>query len=180
MRSILRLSYGLVIGLAITGGCAASTGASHGVTYREYVGTTTVVFTNASPEQMCELHMSFEDRRDYGDNWLTPAGLPSGKSIEFQVRPGTYKATWNTCKKSATTPYYAGTATGELAIHVTQQTQLFAYTADVVVPTKRAAALGRDYQVVRFPGQAIEAIAQTAPAKVDAFAAAEAGLQGEG
>ncbi|MBA3395720.1 MAG: hypothetical protein H0T89_23955 [Deltaproteobacteria bacterium] len=172
----MRSTTTLLMGLAFATGCASTTGSSHGVTHREHVGSIQVVFTNASPETMCALHMSFEDQKDFGDNWLPEAGLPTGQSVEFKVKPGKYKATWNTCKTSESKPYYAGTKIGELGIEVDQQTQLFAYIADTIAPTKRAPALGRDYKLVRFQGQAIETIARTAPAKVDAFAAAQADL----
>ncbi len=170
----------LLMGLAFATGCASTSGSSHGTTHRNHAGSIQVVFTNASPEKMCELHMSFVDQKDFGDNWLPANGLASGKSVEFKVKPGKYKATWSTCKTSDSKPYYAGTRIGELGIEVDQQTQLFAYIADTIAPTKRAPALGRDYKLVRFQGQPIETIANTAPAKVDAFAAAEAGLSSRG
>ena len=125
--------------------------------------------------------MSFEDRRDMGDNWLPADGLPSGKSIEFKVRPGKYQATWSTCK-DGDKHYYAGTLIGDTAIGVDQQTQLFVYVADTVAPTKRAAVLTRDYKIVRFTGQPVGPIDKSAPAvaDVDAFAKVEASLTRNG
>src|SRR5688572_4437775 len=140
-------STNLVV-MALLVGCAGGAGGSRGVTHREHLGSIQVVFTNATPDRMCELRMSFEDQKQMGDNWLPEDGLPSGKSIEFKVRHGTYQATWATCK-DGDKPYHAGTLIGELAIGIDQQTQLFAYTADVVVPTKRAAVLTRDYKIVK-------------------------------
>ena len=165
----------LSVGLLLTG-CAAGAGGSRGVTLREHAGETQVIFTNATPGKMCELHMSYEDNRDMGDNWLPANGLPSGKSIEFKIRPGKYQATWSTCSQGK--GYFAGTLIGETGIGVDgQQTQLFAYVADTVAPTKRAPVLGRDYHVVKFSGQPVGPIDRSAPAPtVDAFAVAEASL----
>lgn len=168
----------LTVGLVLTGACATTSGTSRGLTHREHLGSTQVIFTNATPERMCALHMSFDDQQAMGDNWLPAGGLASGKSVEFMVRPGKYQATWNTCK-DGDKPYYAGTLIGETGIAVDQQTQLFAYVADSVPPTKRAPVLGRDYRIVKFSGQPVEPIAKTAHVKVDAFAAAEASLGGK-
>lgn len=166
----------LSAGLLLTG-CAAGAGGSRGVTLREHAGQTQVIFTNATPGKMCELHMSYEDNRDMGDNWLPESGLPSGKSIEFKIRPGKYQATWSTCS-AGNKGYFAGTLIGETGIGVDgQQTQLFAYVADTVAPTKRAPVLGREYHVVKFSGQPVGPIDRSAPAPtVDAFAVAEASL----
>jgi hypothetical protein len=162
----------LTVGLVLTGACAG-TGGSRGVTHRAHMGSVQVIFTNATPERMCELHMTFDDERDMGDNWLPAGGLASGKSAEFRIKPGTYQATWNTCK-DGDKPYYAGTLIGDTSINVGQQTQLFTYVADTVAPTKRAPVLGRDYQVVKFSGQPVGAIAQTSAAvQRDRFAAVE-------
>jgi hypothetical protein len=162
----------LTVGLLLTGACAAGAGGSRGVTHREHMGSVQVIFTNATPERMCELHMTFDEQRDMGDNWLPAGGLASGKSAEFRIKPGTYQATWSTCK-DGDKPYYAGTLIGDTSIDVGQQTQLFTYVADTVAPTKRAPVMGRDYQVVKFSGQAIGAIAAAPAAKRDAFAAVE-------
>ena len=163
----------LTVGLVLTGACAAGAGGSRGVTHREHMGSVQVIFTNATPDRMCELHMTFDEQRDMGDNWLPAGGLASGKSAEFRIKSGTYQATWSTCK-DGDKPYYAGTLIGDTSINVGQQTQLFTYVADTVAPTKRAPVLGRDYQVVKFSGQAIGAIAKTTPAaQRDRFAAVE-------
>ncbi len=168
----------LTVGLALTAACAAGAGGSRGVTHREHLGSTQVIFTNATPEKMCELHMSFEDHKDMGDNWLPEGGLVSGKSAEFKVRAGTYQATWSTCR-DGDKPYYAGTLIADTGIGVDdQQMQLFAYVADTVAPTKRAPVLSRDYKIVKFSGQPVGPIVKTAPVRVDAFAAAEASLGG--
>jgi hypothetical protein len=163
----------VTVGLALTGACATGAGGTRGVTHREYVGSVQVIFTNATPQTMCELHMSYEDQRDMGDNWLPEGGLASGKSIEFKIKPGKYQATWNTCSEGGK-PYFAGTMIGDTSIGVDQQTQLFTYVADTVAPTKRAPVLSRDYKIVKFSGQPIGPISNTPPVKVDAFAAAEA------
>ena len=165
-------NFVLTVGLVLTGACAGA-GNSRGVTHREHLGSVQVIFTNATPDRMCELHMTFDDKRDMGDNWLPAGGLASGKSIEFKVQPGKYQATWNTCK-DGDKPYFAGTLIGDTSINVGQQTQLFTYVADTVAPTKRAPVLGRDYQVVKFSGQPVGPIATSGPvAKRDAFAAFE-------
>ena len=149
----------LMFGLAIAGaaaGCQSSTGGSgaRGTTMREYAGAISVVFSNATPDTMCNLQMSFEDADKFGDNWLPAGGIPSGKSIEFKVEPGKYKATWNTCR-SGDRPFYAATLTGELAVDITEDAQLLAYVADTVAPTKRATLV--DYHaMVKFQGQAID------------------------
>jgi hypothetical protein len=165
-------NFVLTVGLVLTGACAGA-GSSRGVTHREHIGSVQVIFTNATPDRMCELHMTFDEQRDMGDNWLPEGGLASGKSVEFKVKPGKYQATWNTCK-DGDKPYYAGTLIGDTSINVGQQTQLFTYVADTVAPTKRAPVLGRDYQVVKFSGQPVGPIAKSGPApQRDAFAAVE-------
>ncbi|MBA3499585.1 MAG: hypothetical protein M4D80_06895 [Myxococcota bacterium] len=166
-------NFVLTVGLVLTGACAAGAGSTRGVTHREHIGSVQVIFTNATPDKMCELHMTFDEQRDMGDNWLPEGGLASGKSAEFKVKPGKYQATWSTCK-DGDKPYYAGTLIGDTSINVGQQTQLFTYVADTVAPTKRAPVLGRDYQVVRFAGQPVGPIAKSDPvAQRDAFAAFE-------
>ena len=146
----------LMLGLLIAGaGCQAEAGrGSRGATMREYAGANSVVFSNATPDTMCNLQMSFEDADKFGDNWLPAGGLASGKAIEFKVEPGKYKATWNTCK-NGDAPYYAGTLTGELAVDLGEDAQLFAYVADTVAPTKRA-GLVDFHAMVKFQGQAID------------------------
>ena len=163
----------LTVGLLLTGACAAGAGGSRGTTHREYMGSVQVIFTNATPGRMCELHMTFDDQRDMGDNWLPAGGLASGKSAEFRVKSGKYQATWSTCK-DGDKPYFAGTLIGDTSINVGQQTQLFTYVADTVAPTKRAPVLGRDYQVVKFSGQPVGPIGNASPlAPRDRFAEVE-------
>jgi hypothetical protein len=126
---------------------------SRGKTRKEHAGNMTLVFTNATSQPMCGLHIAFDHSDVFGDNWLPREGLPSGKSIELQVKPGKYKATWNTCKQG-TQPYFAGTLTAETSFNVSEATQLFAFVADKVAPTKRA--LPRDFhKLVKFAGQEI-------------------------
>jgi hypothetical protein len=122
---------------------------------------------------MCELHMSYDDTKDMGDNWLPAGGVPSGKSIEFKIKPGKYQATWNTCSEKGS--YYAGTLIADTSIGIDdQQTQLFAYVADTIAPTKRAPVLTRDYKIVKFSGQPVGPIDRSAPPPaIDAFAVVE-------
>ena len=168
----------LVIAL-LASGCAVSIHSSHGVTRAEYQGGVKVVFTNASPVKMCELRMSSDAQPDYGDNWLPERGLASGASLKLNVRPGTYKAMWSTCPTGAKDGYYAATLWHETAVEISNDTQLYAYVAEHVAPTKRAPLLGVDYTVVRFQGQAIGPIAmETAhPAAPDAEASVAAAPQ---
>jgi len=145
------------MGLVSLVGCQQAT-RSHGVTAGEYGGRLPLVFTNATPEKLCGLYMSFDGVNDYGDNWLATA-LPSGKSLELRVKPGTYKARWESCAKTqGVTPTLAATLWRERAFEVTQETQLYAYIADTIAPTKRAAVLGRDHHKVMFQGQTIAPI----------------------
>jgi hypothetical protein len=129
--------------------------APRGETMRLRAGSTPVVFTNATPDRMCGLYMNNEDTDDYGDNWLPKEGLASGQSIEFKVQPGKYMARWDTCTSGSKQPFYAATLWREMGFVVDQETQLYAYVADTVSPTKRAAILGRDHKLVRFQGQQI-------------------------
>jgi hypothetical protein len=160
MRTTNVASLGLVglVGLVGLAGCQPAVAYSHGATLKEYGGTVPLVFTNASPDRMCGLYMSFDDAPEYGDNWLSGAGLASGKSLELRVRQGKYKARWDTCPKAGSTPTYAATRWREMAFVVEQETQLYAYVADTVAPTARAAVLGRDYVKVMFQGQSIDPI----------------------
>ena len=161
----MRLNHhSLYLGLFIVGGCGmyATGGAGRGETRAKYSGGVPLVFTNATPQTMCELHMSFEIDPKFGDNWLPKGGLPSGQSLELKVQPGKYKATWNTCKKASDKVYYAGTLIGETSFFVNEQTQLFTYVADNVPPTKRAPP--RDfYAMVKFSGQPIGGPADYVP-----------------
>lgn len=153
-NNTIKVSALLSTMLAVGCGYQATTGGKRGETLKQHAGTVSVVFTNASPDKVCGLHMSFDGEPAHGDNWLPADGLASGKSIEFKVKPGKYKATWNTCTSSEK-PYYAATLVHDWAFDVKDSTQLFAYVADTVAPTKRAAP--KDfYKMVKFPGQKIE------------------------
>jgi hypothetical protein len=129
---------------------------ARGTTKARYTGAVLVVFTNATPDRMCGFYMTDDREEEYGDNWLPEAGVPSGGSVQFRVQPGKYKARWDTCKAGRAQPYFAATLWREAAVTVQRETQLYAYIADAVAPTKRAAVMGRDYDVVRFPGQPID------------------------
>lgn len=158
----------ILLAVLVTG-CSygAGTTGNRGQTMKQHAGAVSVVFTNASPDTVCGLHLSFDGQAKHGDNWLPPEGLPSGKSVEFKVKPGKYKATWNTCTSSQK-PYYAATLVGDWAFEVKDSTQLFAYVADTVAPTERAAP--RDfYKMVKFPGQMITPGTGTAVAQRDAM-----------
>lgn len=160
MISRMRVAARVVIVGAALGmsGCVAgalSSSEPRGATYARYKGPVLVMFTNASPDRMCGLYMTDDREEDYGDNWLPAAGVPSGGSVEFRVKPGKYKARWDTCREGSGKPYYAATLWREAAVTVARETQLYAYVADAVAPTRRAQAMGRSYNVVRFPGQAI-------------------------
>jgi hypothetical protein len=150
----MRVLTSLLIATAATGCGAVATNTSHGVTRGELGGNVAVVFTNASPEKMCDLHMNVEGSDKFGDNWLAQGGLDVGKSAEFKIKPGKYKATWSTCRQGADGAWFAGTLTQETGFEVKEATQLFAFVADTVAPTKRAAP--RDFhKMVKFPGQQI-------------------------
>jgi hypothetical protein len=106
---------------------------------------------------MCNLALSSDSDPSYGDNWLPEGGLASGASLELRVQPGTYKATWSTCRDDFKQPFYAGTLYRELAFTLDrQEAQLYAFVSDSVVPTKRAATLGRQFQLVRAVGQMVD------------------------
>jgi len=147
----------VVSAAAVMAGCVSSASEVRGTTRAQYAGTVPLMFTNATPDRMCGLYMT-DDREDaYGDNWLPEAGVPSGGSVQFRVKPGKYKARWDTCREAPAKRYFAATLWREAAVHVAQrETQLYAYVADSVAPTKRAPAMGRDHNVVRFPGQPID------------------------
>jgi hypothetical protein len=147
----------VAIGMAATA-CSYGTEASRGTTAQKYSGRIEVVFTNASPDTMCGLYMSDDHEDQYGDNWLPASGLKSGQSVKFWVKKGSYKARWDTCRSSQQAKFFAGTMCSQMAIDIADTTQLFAYVADKVAPTKRAATLGNGYKLVRFPGQAVEPI----------------------
>jgi hypothetical protein len=142
----------MFVGVMLVGCGAYATHDSRGITAKEYAGTTAIVFTNASPDPMCGLFMTQDGNGKYGDNWL-PGQLPTGKSVEFKIKPGKYKATWNTCKQGEK-PYYAGTLTHDTSFELKEATQLFAFVADTVAPTQRAAP--KDFhKLVKFPGQEV-------------------------
>lgn len=147
----------LLAAAAAAAGCVVGAEATetHGSTRSLYAGAVLVKLTNASPQRMCGLYMIDDAGPDYGDNWLSDSGLPSGSSADFRVKPGKYKIRWNTCRQG-NKPYYAATLWRESAVTVQRQTQLYAFVSDNVPPTKRAQPMGRDYDVVRFPGQMID------------------------
>ena len=134
-----------------------------GTTRARYAGAVPVVFTNATSDRMCGFYMADVREAAYGDNWLPEAGVPSGGSVEFRVKPGKYKARWDTCRQGREKPYFAATLWREAAVTVQRETQLYAYVADAVAPTKRAQVKGRDYNVVRFPGQPIDPTPEPRP-----------------
>jgi len=146
----------LLIALFTTG-CYATLQESRGVTRASYAGTTHLVFTNATPQRMCNLAISSDSTSSYGDNWLPDGGLPSGASLDLRVQPGTYKATWSTCRDDITQPFFAGTLYREFAFSLDrQEAQLYAFVADSIAPTKRAATLGRQYKLIAAAGQVID------------------------
>jgi hypothetical protein len=129
---------------------------SHGTTAGEYKGMVDVVLINATPETMCGLYMSFDSEAEYGDNWLPAEGLPVGKSIEFKVKPGTYKAKWNTCKDVRDVgSVSAATLVAGTAFPVEQPLQLYAFVSDGTPPTKRAVPRPK-LKLVKFIGQTTE------------------------
>ncbi len=130
---------------------------THGNTAHDYRGAVPVVFTNASPDRLCGLYLSFDNQDTYGDNWLPEAGLPSGASLEFKVKPGTYKAKWSSCqdakdvKESKLVATYAATRVHQNAIALTAPTQLYAFVAGTNPPTIYAKVMPH-YGLVRFEG----------------------------
>ena len=138
---------------ALLAGCISTT-ESHGVTAKEYSGTVPVVFINATPEKLCGLYISYDTESEYGDNWLPVNGLPVGGALELQVKDGTYKAKWNTCKdvRDAGSVNYAATLVAGTAIPITEPLQLYAFVSDGTPPTRRAVPrLG--LKLVKFIGQ---------------------------
>src|SRR5262245_2956790 len=128
-----------LLAIALLTGCMAGM-ESHGVTAKDYRGDVDVVVVNATPEKMCGLYMSFDTEQDYGDNWLPEAGLPVGKAVAFKVKPGTYKAKWNSCRDmhDAPTANYSATLVAGTAFPITDSMQLYAFVSDGTPPTKRA------------------------------------------
>lgn len=126
-------------------------------------GSTVVVVTNATPIKLCELQLAPADDPGFGDNWLGARGLASGQSLEVKLKPGTYKATWTSCKQGDA-PYYAGVLIDAKAFEITGTSQLFAYVADKVAPTRRA-PVRPHHALIRFQGQQLGG---TAPVDDDA------------
>jgi hypothetical protein len=126
---------------------------SHGVTATQYRGTVPLVFTNALPEKVCGLYISSDSDAEYGDNWIPEGGLATGKSVEFRVKPGTYKARWASCKDAhnAPTVSYSACLVHETALEIDEPTQLFAFVSDGTPPTRRAAPRPH-MRLVRFVG----------------------------
>lgn len=151
MRNALALSL-------LLAGCY-SIAETHGDTAKSYSGSVALTFTNASPDRLCHLYLSYENEDAYGDNWLPEAGLASGQSVEFRVRPGTYKAKWSSCrdaqdvKQQKLVATYAATLVHQNAIDLKEPTQLFAFIASSTAPTKYAAVKPHT-KLVRFEGHA--------------------------
>jgi hypothetical protein len=136
-------------------GCAPTE--SHGTTAKLYQGSVPVTFINAAPEKLCGLYISYDNDPEYGDNWLPEGGLPVGKTVDFKVKMGTYKAKWTTCHdvKDMPTVNYSATLVGETAIFLDQPVQLYAFVSDGTPPTKRAVPK-RNLKMVKFIGQTTE------------------------
>ena len=155
-----------LLALFLVGCAGTAVQRSHGETRKQYAGGLTLVFTNATPDKMCGLYMSDNRDLEYGDNWLDSRGLPSGMSVVVNVKPGAYKAKWETCPKKGSLPTYAAVLWRETGFEISQETQLYAYVADSVSPTTRAAVLGRDHAKVMFQGQAVAPIGRAEPVPV--------------
>jgi hypothetical protein len=151
MRNALALSL-------LLAGCF-SVAETHGDTAKDYSGSVALTFTNASPDRVCHLYLSYEQEDAYGDNWLSEAGLASGQSANFKVRPGTYKAKWSSCrdaqdvKQQKLVATYAATMVHQNAFDLKEPTQLFAFIATSTAPTKFAAVKAHT-KLVRFEGHA--------------------------
>lgn len=151
MRTLLALAL-------VASGCY-SIAETHGDTAHAYRGSVALTFTNASPDRVCHLYISYEQDDAYGDNWLPEAGLASGQSVEFRVKPGTYKAKWSSChdalnvKQQKLVATYAATLVHQNAVEVTEPTQLFAFIATSTAPTKFAPVKAKT-RLVRFEGHA--------------------------
>jgi hypothetical protein len=159
----------LVGAAAVMSGCVLGGGVdeTRGATRALYNGAVLVKLTNATPDRLCGFYMTYDRETEYGDNWLPESGVPSGSSVDFKVKPGKYKARWDTCRDGPKKPYYAATLWRDTAVDVQQQTQLYAFVADTVSPTKRAQVLGHGYRVVHFAGQAIDPTQQREPSPLD-------------
>lgn len=142
-----------LLAVSLLTGCIGAT-ESHGVTANEYVGTVDVVVVNATPEKMCGFYMSYDNAPEYGDNWLPVKGLPVGKSVAFKVKPGTYKAKWNSCRdiSDAPTENYSATLVGGTAFLIDQPMQLYSFVSDGTPPTKRGMPVPK-LKLVKFIGQ---------------------------
>ncbi len=133
-----------------------STAETHGETAREYGGAVPVMFTNASPNKLCSFYLSSDKEEAYGDNWLPEAGLPTGGSVEFMIKPGTYKGKWSSCqdakdiKTEKLVATYAATRVHQTAIEVKQATQLFAFVPGE--PPTRFASVKPHYKLEKFEG----------------------------
>jgi hypothetical protein len=153
----MRIELALALTLSAAG--CYSTAETHGDTAKHYTGAIALTFTNASPDRLCHLYLSYEQDDAYGDNWLPEAGLPSGKSIAFEVKPGKYKAKWSSCRDAADVKQqklvatYAATLVHGNAIELAEPTQLFAFVASATAPTKYA-AIKPHTKLVRFEGHA--------------------------
>jgi hypothetical protein len=142
-----------LLALWLLTGCMTSM-ESHGATAKQYAGTVDVVMVNATPEKMCGLYMSYDNDVEYGDNWLPESGLPVGKSVAFKVKPGTYKAKWNSCKdiSDAPTANYSATLVGGTAFYIETPLQLYAFVSDGTPPTKRGMPVPK-LKMLKFIGQ---------------------------
>ena len=144
--------------ILVVAACGASD--THGRSATEYAGALNVAFTNATPERMCTLLLTFDDDSSWGDNWLPDAGLPTGQSLAWKIKPGKYKAQWSTCHDAKEihtqklVASYAGTLVHQTAVELKDPTQLFAFIADTTPPTSRAPVMAH-YKVVRFEGHAV-------------------------
>jgi hypothetical protein len=145
-----------ILAFVLLTGCVSST-ESHGNTAKAYRGTVPVTFINATPEKLCGLYISYDNDPEYGDNWLPVDGLPVGKTVAFNVKEGTYKAKWNTCRDASDAPTinYSATLVGETAVYLDQPVQLYAFVSDGTPPTKRAVPKPR-LKLVKFIGQTTE------------------------
>jgi hypothetical protein len=130
---------------------------SRGSTAKEHAGAVDVVVVNATPETMCGLYMSFDRDAEYGDNWLPRGGLAVGESIAFKVKPGTYKAKWNSCKDISDAPAatYSATLVAGTAFPIEAPLQLYAFVSDGTPPTKRGMPVPK-LAMVKFIGQATQ------------------------
>lgn len=151
----------LLVPLLVVG--CSSTGESRGTTAKEYGGPIPVLFINATPEKLCGLYISHDNEAEYGDNWLPVNGLDVGKELQLLVKPGTYKAKWNTCNDARDRPTvnYSATLVGGTAFPIDEPLQLYAFVSDGTPPTKRGVPRPR-MKMVKFIGQTTEIAAGSA------------------